>query len=57
MLKEVMSTIYVPTMPAKNWPKPGGNVRDDITKATSPGYIKRLKCEQINNVMSEIWRN
>ena len=30
------------TNPAKNCPRPGGNVHDDITMAIIPGYIKQL---------------
>lgn len=40
-------TLYVHnsvlTSPAIYCPKPGGNVRDAITKVITPGYTRRLK--------------
>ena len=31
------------TSPAMYWPKPGGNINDDMMNTTTPGKIKRLK--------------
>lgn len=48
--KEKLGSIYghnsVLTSPAINCPKPGGNVRDAITKVMTPGYTRRLKQEK-----------